>query len=149
MLRKVLVLISAFVSLPALACSDHAVYSTVRDDGSELGLFLNKDIVSTPAWEPNGDEPPLSLGRAYSIALNWARSTYTRFDSVEIESISLQRYGCSTLHDRWYYVVNFRPYVDGASVFSSSHFAAVLMDGRVVAPRLSKAPSNRDAKPTR
>lgn len=58
--------------------------------------------------------------------------------SVEVESISLHRYGCSELHDKWYYVVNFRPYIDGAALYSSAHFAAVLMNGQVIAPRVSQ-----------
>jgi len=144
------------LSMPVLAspphtCSDFAVLSSVRDDGTELGLFLSKEIVSTPSWVPKGDEPPLPVGKALSIALEWGRKTYTRFDSVDVESIDLHRYGCSDLRDKWFYVVNFRPYIDGAAIYSSAHFAAVLMNGQVVAPRVTQAstPSNKTMEPTR
>jgi hypothetical protein len=133
-----LALVLTLFGLPTYACSDFAVYSSTRDDGTELGLFLSKEIASTASWVPQGDEPPLSLGSAMTTALAWGKQTYTRFDSVEIESISLQRYGCSELHDKWYYIVNFRPYIDGAAIYSSGHFAAVLMNGQVIAPRVSK-----------
>ena len=118
-------------------CSDFAVYRSVRDDGTELGLFLSKEIAATPSWVPQGDEPPLSIGNALTTALAWGKQTYARFDSVEIEPVPLQRYGCSELHDKWYYVVNFWPYIDGAAIYSSAHFAAVLMNGQVIAPRVS------------
>src|SRR5690349_3529167 len=104
LLVTILILLAARVD----ACSDYAVFSSVLEDGTELGLFLNKEIAPTTSWIVGANEPPLSVGKALAIASEWGKKTYTRFDKVEVESVSLQRYGCSMLRDKWYYVVNFR-----------------------------------------
>lgn len=148
MMRLCVWMMLGLLATPALACrDDFATYSMVREDGSKIQLFIDKEIRATPDWLAKGDEPPLSLGKAYPIALDWAKKTYARFDSVEIDSIALQRYGCSALHNRWYYIVKFRASIEGSATYNPSHFAAVLFDGSVIAPVDSKAAA-RKPEPT-
>ena len=151
MSRLCCAIVWALVAKSTFACGDFATYSVVGEDGTQRELILPKEIDATPSWLAGGREPPLPIGKAASIALDWAKSNYTRFDSIEINTIDLRRYGCSTLRDRWFYIVNFRPYIDGASVVSSTHFVAVLMNGQVVAPRTTtrKNPSDKTMEPTR
>ena len=126
-------------SAMALACGDSPVLSTRKDDGTEIGLFLPESkMQSTSKWTPELGEPPLSPSEAYRIAIDWARLKYTRYDDVRVREISLTRYRCSNIDDRWYYLMDLEPVIDGNSVWGPGNWVAVLMDGTVVAPTVVK-----------
>ena len=125
----------------AFGCEARPVFSTAKGDGSAVGLVLSSSqMADTPAWSPTEGEPPLSISEASRIAIEWAEAEYTRYDSVEIFSIDLNRYQCSSpdspnLRSRWYYNFSFSPVIDGNRLFGGGNFAAVLMDGTVVGPQ--------------
>lgn len=121
----------------ALACSsDRPVLSTEKDDGTKVGLFIStSQIEATPEWNPEAGEPPLSISTAYRLVQDWGEQEYARYDSVEVEDLRLSPYGCSRVSDRWYYVIDLAPVIDGNKLWGSGNWAAVLMDGTVIGPR--------------
>lgn len=129
----------AFVLAPAgraFACGDYPVFSVKTEEGGEIGLYLPAEqVAKTPEWEPGQGDPPLALTGAIDAALQWAKTKYTKFDSVGIRDVELRRTGCGSDTKRWYYIFNFSLYLDGSALFGSGQFAAVLMDGTVVEPR--------------
>lgn len=115
---------------------DHPVLSTRKDDGTQIGLFISQSQMErTRAWNPEQGEPPLSVSAAYRAVKEWGRQHYTRYDGVSVREFSLRKYGCSLVSDRWYYVFDLNPVIDGNELWSSGNWAAVLMDGTVIGPR--------------
>ncbi len=133
---KYLVLISFFL-LPAktlLAC-DGALVSTRTDDGKRIALKVSEEeIQAAPKWKISDGEPPLSVTQAYQAAMEWAKEKYKRYDSVKVWSLALKGYNCSTHRDRWLYIVEFQPIIDGNHLYGSGNWAAILMDGKVIGP---------------
>ena len=129
-------LLSAVSPATAGYCGRHAVLSTTLDDGTEIGVFLPEEqVMRAPKWAPGQGEPPLGISELVEIATAWALDTYARYDDVRIRSIGLNSRSCGALRDSWYYVVHFTPIIDGNRLIGGGNFAAVLMDGTVVAPR--------------
>ncbi len=114
-------------------CPDHSFYSVEKDDGTRVGLVSTaKDMARDPAWTPGLSEPPLAPGRAYALALSWARSNWKHFDAFGLETIALEAFGCD--YQKWIYVVSLAPLVDGDRLHGAGYFLGVLMDGTIVAP---------------
>ena len=127
-----------FATGPVAACGggDYPVMSTRKDDGTQIGLFISQaQIDRTQAWKPELEEPPLSVSAAYRAAIDWGRQHYTRYDGVNVRELSLNKYNCSLVSDRWYYVFDLNPVIDGNELWSGGNWAAVLMDGTVIGPR--------------
>jgi hypothetical protein len=129
----------AAVTTSALAggpdCGDHPVMTAMKDDGTAIGIVISEEQRKrSPTWNIESGEPPLSISKAVAAAKAWGKKTYTRYDDVRIHSVSLSPIGCFSVKDKWYYLVNFSPIIDGNSVYGSGYFAAVLMDGTVVGP---------------
>ena len=126
------------ISIPILACvgAEYPVMSTSLDNGTKIGLFISQEqIEKTQEWSPENGEPPLSVSAAYQAAISYGRKKYTRYDDVKVREISIKKYGCSLVSNRWYYVIDLTPIIDGNVVFSRGAWVAVLMDGSVIGPR--------------
>jgi len=135
-----ILLVSVFLAAganSAFACSsDRPVLSTEKDDGTKVGLFISMtQIEATPEWNPEDGEPPLSISTAYRLVKDWGNQEYARYDSVKVQGLRLTAYGCSRVSDRWYYVIDLAPVIDGNKLWGSGNWAAVLMDGTVIGPR--------------
>jgi hypothetical protein len=116
-------------------CGDRPVLTSIKDDGTAIGIVISDEQRSKmPRWSIDSGDPPLALSKAIAAAKAWAKKAYTRYDDVRVDSISLSSFGCATARDQWYYLVNFSPIIDGNVLFGGTYFAAVLMDGSVVAP---------------
>jgi hypothetical protein len=116
-------------------CGDHPVMTTTKADGTTIGVVIkDEQLKKSPTWNIESGEPPLSISKAVTAAKAWGKRTYTRYDDVRIQSISLSAIGCTSVKDKWYYMVHFSPIIDGNAVFGGGYFAAVLMDGTVVGP---------------
>ena len=138
-MRAIVLVLVAVASLGAHAqsreCGNHPVLTTTKEDGRTIGIIISDEQRrKAPNWNIDSGEPPLSISKAVVAAKAWAKKTYTRYDDVQIQSISLSSFGCSSMKDKWYYTVSFTPIIDGNAVFSGGYFAAVLMDGTVVGP---------------
>ena len=135
-----ILLVSVFLAAganAAFACSsDRPVLSTEKDDGTKVGLFISTtQIEAAPEWNPEDGEPPLSISTAYRLVKDWGNQEYARYDSVEVQGLRLTAYGCSRVSNRWYYVIDLAPVIDGNKLWGSGNWAAVLMDGTVIGPR--------------
>ena len=138
-MRTFIVFLLGAISAAAYAegpdCGDHPVMTTTKDDGTAVGIVITDDQRrKSPTWNIESGEPPLSISKAIAAAKVWGKKTYTRFDDVRIHSVSLSSIGCYSVKDKWYYLVNFSPIIDGNAVYGSGYFAAILMDGTVIGP---------------
>ncbi|HZI28501.1 MAG TPA: hypothetical protein VFD64_10100 [Gemmatimonadaceae bacterium] len=116
-------------------CDNQTIFSSRQEDGSTLSLVLTRtQLSSSPEWKPGTSEPPLSVAKAVTIGLDWAKKKFSRFDDVRVQNIDLRPTSCGRSSNRWYYVVWFSPVVDGETLHTSGHFAAVLMSGELVEP---------------
>ncbi len=123
----------------ASECGRYPLLTTTKEDGTRIGVVVSDEqMKKTPKWSPGKGEPPLPLTQAIAIATKWAKGKYTRYDSVKVWNIDLQERGCGNLKGRWYYIVHFKPVIDGNAVFGGGNFAAVLMDGTVIGPQVIK-----------
>lgn len=137
-IKGILAILTFMVSGHVFACGDgeYPVMSTHKEDGTKIGLFISQaQMEQTQTWSPENSEPPLNVSAAYQMAMNWGRQQYTRYDGVKVREISIKKYGCSLVSNRWYYVVDITPVIDGNEVWSGGTWAAVLMDGTVIGPR--------------
>ena len=123
-------------SMPALACNDRPSFTLTNQHGEKTGLILSQDhFLASPAWTPSTEEPPLSVGRAITIALEWAKRANDRYDGVEFSGISLKEYSCYNSPTYWFYIVDYTPTFDGNEVSGARSFVAVLFDGSVIFPK--------------
>lgn len=133
-----LVLISADVL--AVGCGKMPVMSATDPDGGRVELILDSDLIEkTSQWIPERGEPPLSVGKAANIAQKWNEKNYKGADSIEMRDISLRSLGCSSMSNRWYYLIEFLPKVNGAPRFEPGNWVAVLLNGEVIGPTKSIA----------
>jgi hypothetical protein len=120
-------------------CGAHPFFTTQKEDGTRVGLIAtDADLARDPAWTPGSGEPPISPGRAYDLAVAWARANWKRYDSFGLETINLQTVGCDSSHKKWLYVVSLAPVMDGNRLFGGSYDLGVLMDGSIIAPTVVK-----------
>lgn len=121
------------ISMADFRCGeDYPILTIQKDDGTRIGLIVPSDAVkSAPSWKPEDGEPPLTISEAREAVLEWAEDHYSQFDSVEVAQISLRSSGSCSMSERWYYVFELRPVLDGNSFWGSGNWAAVLMDASV------------------
>lgn len=91
-------------------------------------------IEQASSWTIKDGEPPFSISQVYQAAKTWVKDKYSRYDDVEIDGIRIQPHGCSMHNNKWLYVVDFNPTIDGNKLWGSGNWAAVLMDGTIVGP---------------
>lgn len=135
MIRSLALFFAFLLPIEASLACDGALVSTRTDDGKIIALKVSEEeLFNAPKWKISDGEPPLSITQAYQAAMEWAKEKYKRYDSVKVWSLELKGYNCSTHRDRWLYVVEFQPIIDGNRVFGSGNWAAILMDGKVIGP---------------
>ena len=122
-------------------CTKRVVVSEKGDDGVTTGIVISSaQFKQAPKWFPGEGDPPLSISRAIEIADQWGQAAYRNFDSVQIDSVGLDQYGCPGDTKYWYYLVRFRTIKDGTPFFGGN-FVAILFDGKLISPgRLADAP---------
>jgi hypothetical protein len=90
-----------------------------------------------PEWLPEKGEPPLALSKAISLATEAAQAQSREHEPFVARAVRLHLVSCDEpLGNRWYYVMDCVPLVDGGLGMSSSVPVVVLMDGTVVTGRL-------------
>lgn len=130
-----MLLLTLVLSADALArdCGKVPAMAHQMQDGTRLALMIPSEVMRrTPKWTPGDGEPPLPVRDAVSIAQNWARDKYTRFDRVDIAGIDLFGRSCWAAEGHWFYIVHFSPIINGNPLRDTSYFVAILMDGTVV-----------------
>jgi len=112
--------------------------ATNGKDGEEIRMIIpGSKIVKAKSWEPELGEPPLSSVESYNIVKQWSVSNLVNFDGIEIEEVSLKKYGCSPHRSKkpyWYYQIEYSALIDGNILWGSANWLVVLMSGEVIAP---------------
>ena len=132
----ILILIIMPTIVFARDCEDHEARHITDMDGKTTILIVPRSkVVNGPQWSPKSSNVPLSMNGAYELVKSWASTNLTRYDSIEVQSIKAERYGCwfgSSNKDYWYYVIEYSPVIDGNKLYGSGNLLAVLMSGEVV-----------------
>ncbi len=117
--------------------------TTYAADGLQVTLMITKEEGERiPSWNPETGEPaPLSLKLAIELARDSVRTQNSSFREFQVQSVETSRLD-GRLNDRWYYVIKFRPVVEGRVLRGAAYVAMVLHDGTVKEPELSERPSN-------
>jgi len=109
---------------------------TVEYGGKKYEFRIpEQDLLKTPAWAPDQDNPPLSARRAIDIAKEEIAALLPNGKDWRLYEVTLR-----PLDDHWVYLVQFleplRP--DGGGQQLSNGFqVVVLMDGVAVMPRIT------------
>ena len=143
MSRSVVLFACCMVALSEYAHAGcNTTFHSVRGaDGISLALVpTDKDTERGASWLPGGSEPPLSVGRAISVALNYANGHWTQVAAYRVGSVTLhavpscaKKWGDKPRWDKWMYVVDLLPATE-AGPPSTPHFVGVFMDETVLPP---------------
>ena len=130
---RILLLASALFGRETLACGDRPVFSTQLEDGVTYGLFISDaDFDKMHQWQPGDGEPPVSVTEAVAKSKKWGLEYFAKYEGVEISGIALQWTRCSSVAEKWYYLIEVTPVFDGHAVRSATRSVAVFLDGSVV-----------------
>lgn len=112
-------------------------------DGLQVTLMISKaEADRIPSWNPETGEPaPLSLKLAIELARDSVRAENTSFSEFQVQTVETSRLD-GLLKDKWYYVITFRPVVEGRVLRGAGYVALVLHDGTVKGPELGERPTN-------
>lgn len=138
---RVLFLALLFISFKAHALSSHcenhyAVSTEVNGQKVKMAVPGSK-ISAAGTWNPSIGEPTLSIIEAYQLAKDWAKENLSRYDSAEIEEITLKKYGCSSSHsdkEYWYYFIEYTPEINGNKLWGGANWLVILFSGEVLVP---------------
>jgi hypothetical protein len=122
----------------------HVMKQTIyAADGLQVTLMISKtEAERIPSWNPETGEPaPLSLKLAIELARDSVRVRNPSLSEFQVQSVETSRLD-GRFEDKWYYVVKFRPVVEGRVLRGAGYVAMVLHDGTVKEPELSERPSN-------
>jgi len=97
--------------------------------GKDIWNISSNRCASLPEWKPQKGEPPLSLGKAASIASEWASSKNHGGDIESIEVYPVNRSKSGKFTSVFFYAITLEvaPYQNHIS-------CVVLMDGTVLEP---------------
>ncbi len=105
------------------------------------------DLPRIPRWNPDADEPlPLPIERITSAAREWSKSKYPQVHTMKIIDFGIHKMVDRRCSDCWYYEVEFlqADHLDDTLVWR----VVVLLDGRVIEPRIVREPSRANPQPT-
>ena len=117
-----------------------SVSGSGKADGKDFSFTVSaSDVTKTPIWAPTAEHPPLSPRQALGIARNQLRTLVKDADDWPLHEIGLTDMGD---HLHWIYMVYFfRKYPPDVAVYGADHFyIPVLMDGRVIKPKVRSLP---------
>ena len=142
-MKKALCLLACFISTLAI-CQPQLDRVGLRDMTDASGNRTVHEITSAVAekqvaWDPEKQQPPLSVVDAVAIAKKWATAQYSKFEDLRVSSIELSPMCMPQLKNRWFYTIQFEPTLYGKSVYGYEIFVVVLFDKTVV-PSEKKEP---------
>jgi hypothetical protein len=128
--------------------ADRVMLQTATDaKGTSYTYWIPRETAEkSPKWRPESGEPPLSMVRAMSIAVDTWRRSHPGTGPAKVDSISLQGMNCYPgVPDRWFFMVHLTP--TSARGISEGSWEVVLLNGNVVTPEIEpKTPDG--GKPT-
>jgi hypothetical protein len=106
-------------------------------NGIRRVVILERDAVSKcPEWQPEKGWPPIPVDKALASARAKLKEQNPKVDDFELQEVALKSFRDSRLPNRWYYVFDFDPVLDGNLLFGSMYYAVVLMDGTALLPEV-------------
>jgi hypothetical protein len=113
-------------------------------DGNRQVFSIARGVAEKlPDWQPERQNPPLSIAKAMELAKAAAKKRHPKFDDFKITTIQIHGMNCyPVIPNKWFYTFDMTPVIDGKSFFGASMWEVVLMDGTVVPPQ-DKGKSDR------
>ena len=145
-MRSAPTLVLAVLALTSFAawggvCDDVPLVQIPTANGDQIAIYAtNEEIERSPEWSPVKGEPPIRVPRAVAIAKEWAKRNFTQYEIMKISGISLRERRCGFIGNRWFYIIDFDPIVNGKILLGTAHFVAVLMDGTSIGPKIPDQP---------
>jgi hypothetical protein len=138
-MKQILIAILTFIFflLPIYVFASEEVHlgELTDSDGIKFKYAVAESaIVKTPEWTGSNDSPPLQISKAVIIAKDWVKKKNPKLDDFQVSKIHIQRIGCSSIKNRWYYEIDFQGILDGRTLFGPDYIAKVLMDGTIIEP---------------
>lgn len=97
--------------------------------------FTEKDVSGTPSWNPEKENPPISVSKALTESRVFLGKYFPNPTAWKVESIAYEPVG----KDKWVYIIAF--YLDresGRDGHSAASFKAILkMDGTFFEPKIT------------
>jgi hypothetical protein len=137
---QVILTLIAVLLASQVAVDQELLLRTMRsDDGTELRVAITRQQAeNVPSWDPEEKQVlPLSMEMAIGLARDSIRNRHSSISEFRVAAIEIDRLH-SAFQDRWYYIINFRPVIEGRSLIGGLYASFVLMDGTVVEPQVRK-----------
>ena len=137
----ILVLIFIFFLLPIHIFASEEVHLGEHTDSDGIKskyAVAESVVVKTPEWTGTTDNPPLQISKAVSIAKEWVKKKNPKLDDFQVSKLSIQRIGCSSIKNRWYYEIDFQGILDGRTLFGPDFMAKILMNGTIIEPIITR-----------
>jgi hypothetical protein len=110
-----------------------------QQDGKYFEYVVSEArFAKVPEWAPEKQIPPLAITKAIEVAKQATRAEHPEFKELFPWNISINQASSRDAHNRWFYVIEFYPLVNGQPSPFTHVTALVLMDGGVVKPREQK-----------
>lgn len=97
-----------------------------------------EEVFNVPEWLPDKSNPPLTIPGALTIAKVAAQSEFPQYKDFEVGGLDINPIPVpsffSQLKNRWFYVVELHPKIDGETQRDDRVWVVVLMDGTVIKP---------------
>ena len=104
-------------------------------DGRHFDYTVKTTALSrVPEWFPERQDPPLSFPRAVEIATSAVKADHPEFHEFTLWTFRVQRIAAVEFQNRWFYVVEMYPMIEGKVLHQTDISVVVLMDGTVVKP---------------
>jgi hypothetical protein len=112
------------------------LFGAGQEDGSMTEYVVSKRTAEdSPAWNPETEDPPLSIARAVALAKEHFLFAHPKFDGAKLSDVSLRPIGDYEARDRWFYSITFHPIIDGQSMHGWNAPVVLLMDGTLAQTR--------------
>ena len=109
-------------------------------DGTELDVRITREQAeAVPTWDPEDKQVvPIDLSLAIGLARDSIRDRHPGISEFLVAGIEMSRLHEEYLN-RWYYIIRFRPVLEGRPLQGGLYAAFILMDGTVVEPTVAKS----------
>jgi hypothetical protein len=96
---------------------------------------VKREVIAKLAeWFPEKSNPPLGTPEAIAIVKKALRADYPKYDDFITVNLKLQKAVSPKYQNRWFYVIELNPQLNGDIQYRSWITMVILMDGTVVKP---------------
>ena len=92
-------------------------------------------VAALPVWHPEEGQPaPIDLRLVIDLGRDSIRKRHPDVGEFSVRSVKMERFD-APYGDRWYYLVEFLPVIEGRAMRGGLYYSCVLTDGSVIEPK--------------